>query len=163
MDKTVLIAVDDDSTAETAIRYGIELAARTKTSPVLLAVSPPTRSKRNRRPGRELLRGLTRGGTDWRDLALAASRQKGLDLEVFVTSGRFSQEIIRFVRSRPAVQFVIVAAPRRLKGEEESMFSLELEHLHEECESEILLVENAGQVKRVSDPHVLLPEKETSA
>lgn len=161
MGKTVLIAVDVDSTAEASIRYGIELAARIKSSLVLLAVSAP-QPKDKRKGRRAIPQGLGSDQCEWRDLAVTESQHKGLDLEVFVTTGRFFEEVIRFVRSRPAVQFVIIAASRQGKGEEKSMFSMELEHLHQECESEILLVEKAGQVTRVSDLYAQRSEKENS-
>jgi len=161
MGKAVLIAVDVDSAAEASILYGIESAARTKSSLVLLAISS-AHSPGKRSCGRQLSRGPETERTEWRDMAVTECQLKGLDLEVFVTQGLFSEEVIRFVRSRPAVKFVIIAAPRHLKGEEKSMFSLELEHLYEECESEILLVEKAGHVTRVSGRSALHSERENS-
>ncbi len=161
MGKTVLIAVDVDSTEEASIRYGIELAARIKSSLVLLAIFAP-QPLLKRGSGRRTPRDLDGDGNEWRDIAVTESQRKGLDIEVFVTWGRFSEEVIRFVRSRPAVQFVIIAAPRQRKGEEESMFSFELERLHEECESELLLVEKAGRVTRVSDLYAQHSERENS-
>jgi hypothetical protein len=156
--KIVLIAVDINTNAEASIRYGIELAARTRSSPVLLAIAAPQPRGGRRRAG-ELPRGRESDGNEWRALAVTESQHKGLDLEVFVTSGRFFEEIIRFVRSRPSVQFVIIAASRQRERGEKSMFSLELEHLHEECGSEILLVEKAGQVTRVSDLYAQRSER----
>lgn len=159
MGKTVLIAVDIDSTAEASIRYGIELAARMRFSPVLLAISDAHSTVKQGREQRLPRRHESNWNT-WQDLAVAESQLKGLDLEVFVTSGRFSDEVIRFVRSRPAVQFIIIAAPRHLNREGKPMSSLELKYLHEQCESEILLVEKAGQVTRVSDLYARRSEKE---
>lgn len=68
-----------------------------------------------------------------------------------MTSGRFFEEVSRFVRSQPAVQFIVMAAPKGTETRGGDKFAAALEELHQQFEGEILLVEKAGQITRVSD------------
>ncbi len=74
-----------------------------------------------------------------------------MNLEIFFASGRFFEEVIRFVRTQPAVQFIVTGAPKNREGKDGYKFASALKQLHEEFEGEILLVEKAGQITRVSE------------
>jgi nucleotide-binding universal stress UspA family protein len=148
MGKSVLVAVDLHSASEPAIMYGIELAARIKSRLCLIAVdSSGPHGKPAVSPGF-----LERGQNKWIDRAVAESQERAVSLELFVASGRFFEEIIRFVRSRPAVEFLVMAAPNeRATGPK---FASAFKKLHEEFEGEILLVEKAGRITPISDFYV---------
>lgn len=155
MGKRVLAAVDIHSVSDASILYGIELAARTDSSLALIAVSSATsleKSTISETPGQDT----------WMDRAVSESQQRGVSLEIFVTSGRFFEEVIRFVRSQPAVQFIVMAGPKDRKSKDNSKFASALKRLHEEFEGEILLVEKAGQITRVRDLYLQSSAREIS-
>jgi nucleotide-binding universal stress UspA family protein len=150
MGKRVLVAVDLNSVSEAAIVYGIELAARIKSPLSLIAISSSRPQKQS---------GTTQGllqhdQNKWMEHAIAESQEKAVNLEIFVSSGRFFEEIMRFVRSHPAVQFIVMSSLKEKKSEDYSKFTSALKQLHEEFEGEILLVEKAGKVARASDLYV---------
>ncbi|MEJ2717491.1 MAG: universal stress protein [Deltaproteobacteria bacterium] len=150
MGRTVLVAVDSVSASEASIFYGIELAARMKSLLLLIAVSSPGSPRKSQ--GSDVARRYVDGGTEsWMDRALAESQQRGVTLEIFVASGEFFEEVTRFVESQPAVQFIVMAAPKERASKGRSKFASALERLHQEFEGEILLVEKAGRITRVSD------------
>jgi len=161
MGKRVLVAVDFHAVSESSILYGIELAARIESSLALIAVSSSPSSKRsivsNSSHGAE-----QNAQDDWMGRAMAEGQRRSVNLEIFVTSGRFFEEVIRFVQSQPAVRFVVMAPPREGSGKEGSRLASALKRLHEEFEGEILLVEKAGQVTRVSDLYPHRSKRETS-
>jgi hypothetical protein len=149
MGKRVLVAVELHSVAEAPILYGIELASRIKSSMVLVAIDSSECAKK------PLLSQASRkvaeiGGEAWMDRAVAESQNRGVNLEIFFASGPFLEEVIRFVRSQQAVQFIVAAAPKNRDSKDGNKFASALKHLHEEFEGEILLVEKAGQITRVS-------------
>ena len=150
MGKPVLVAVDAASASEASIFYGIELAARMKSLLLLIAISP-SESRRRSRGLDGAARYVDGGRNSWMDRAVAESQQRGVTLEIFVASGTFFEEVIRFVRSQPAVQFIVMAAPRDRGNMGSRKFASALERLHREFEGEILLVEKAGRITRVSD------------
>ena len=155
MGKRVLVAVDMHSVSEASILYGIELAARTDSSLALIAVSFSTsleKSSVSETPGQDA----------WMDRAVSESQERSVSLEIFVTSGRFFEEVTRFVRSQPAVQFIVMAGPKDRKGKGNSKFATALKCLHEEFEGEILLVEKAGQITRVRDLYLQSSTREIS-
>jgi len=150
MGKRVLVAVDLHSASEASIVYGIELAARIESSAILIAISSPRPPKKSN--ASEASHQYANSGRDlWSNRAVAESQKRGVTLEIYVTSGRFFQEIIRFVRSQPAIQFIVMAAPKDGQTRNGSRFASALKQLHREFEGEILLVERAGQITRVSD------------
>lgn len=160
MGKRVLVAVDSYSACEASISYGIELATRMKSAVALLAVSfsgPPRKSTGSATSPRCADVREDR----WIDRVVAESQQRGVNLEIFVASGRFVDEVTRFVRSQPAVQFIVMAAPKDRENKSGSRFFTELERLHQEFEGEILLVEKAGQITRVSDLYLQGASQET--
>ena len=150
MGKTVLVAVDSVSASEASIFYGIELAARMESLLFLIGVSSPGSPRRSH--GSDVAPRHVDGGTEiWMDRAVAESQQRGVTLEIFIASGEFFEEVTRFVASQPAVQFIVMGAPRDRAGKGRSKFTSALEQLHQEFEGEILLVEKAGRITRVSD------------
>ncbi|MBI5248600.1 MAG: universal stress protein [Desulfomonile tiedjei] len=156
MGKRVLVAVDLHSAPEASITYGIELAARIKAPLSLIAISS------SRPQGKSAARLSSSKNIDtvedkWMDRAAAESQQKAVNLEIFVASGRFLDELIRFVRSQPTIHFIVMAA------KDGSKFTSALGRLREEFDGEILLVEKAGKVTRVSDLYVQSSLWENSA
>ncbi len=150
MGKRVLVAVDLRSVSEAAIVYGIELAARIKSPLSLIAISSSKPQKQlSTSPGL-----AQHDQTKWMEHAVAESQEKAVNVEIFVSTGQFFEEIMRFVRSHPAVQFIVMAASKEKKSEDYSKFTSDLKQLHKEFEGEILLVEKAGKVARASDLYV---------
>ncbi|HTY23159.1 MAG TPA: hypothetical protein VMC85_08510 [Desulfomonilaceae bacterium] len=148
MGKRVLVAVERHSISEEPIFYGIELASRIKSSAVLVAISSPESARKP--PLSAATRQIVEMGEgSWMDGAVAESQKKGVNLEIFFASGPFFEEVIRFVRSQPAVQFIVTAAPKNRESRDGYEFASALKHLHEEFEGEILLVEKAGKITRV--------------
>ncbi|HMK34786.1 MAG TPA: universal stress protein [Desulfomonilaceae bacterium] len=162
MGKRVLVAVDMNSESHASILYGIELAARIECSVVLIAISSPASPGKGSVP--EASRGYvgTRRDT-WMDRVVAESQHRAVGLEIFVALGRFFEEIIRFIRSQPSVQFIVMSAPKQKEGKDGAKFAAALKGLQKEFEGEILLVEKAGQITRVSDLYLRTPAGETSA
>ncbi len=150
MGKRVLVAVDFLAASESSILYGIELAARIESSLVLIAVAPasPQKKAAHSEAPRQTPDGMNQ---EWMDRALAESRRRGVAVEIFVAAGKFFEEVIRFARSQPGVQFIVMAAPKDRGGKDGSKVASGLKRLHQEFEGEILLVEKAGEITRVSD------------
>jgi hypothetical protein len=150
MGKRVLVAVDSDSPFEGSIIYGIELAARIESGLAVIAVSPPKDKKRSA-AAQVRLKDVDRTQHGWLEHALEESRKHSLSMEIFVTAGRLFEEVVRFVRSQPAIQFIVVAAPTNRQGPDASSFAASLRSLRSAFEGEILVVEKAGQITRISD------------
>ena len=151
MHRKVLVVVDLRSVSEASAFYGIQLAARTESSLAVLAVSAAELSDR-RGPSRVSPADWPNTDRLWLDRIVAQSQERGVSLEVFVTSGQFLEEVLHFVRSSAGVQFIVVAAP---KGREKwNGPGSPLKRLHEEFEGEILLVEKAGKITKVSNHYL---------
>lgn len=161
MGKRVLASVDLHSVSEAAILYGIELAARIQSSMALIVVSSLESTRESVGSGASR-RSLGRGRHKWMDRAVAESQEKGVNLEIFVASGRFFEEVTRFVRSQPALRFIVMAAPKDKDGKNATRVASELRRLHQEFEGEILLVEKAGRITRFSDLHLPSSARESS-
>lgn len=162
MGKRVLVAVGLDSTIDHSITYGARLAARIKSSMALLAVSPSETTGQGRpSPMREA--DLHDQKYPWLDQVLEESQREGVNLEIFLAGGVFVEEVLRFVQSQPSVQFIVMAAPKDLGNDESSEPNAALKRLHQEFDGEILLVQKAGDITRVSALHPRNSERETSA
>ncbi len=161
MGKRVLVAVDLDAESHASILYGIELAARIESSVVLIAISSPASPKETSASGASRPHVGT-GRDEWMDRVVAESQQRAVSLELFVASGRFFDEVIRFVRFQTSVQFLVMSAPKQRQGEDGPKFAAALKRLQQEFEGEILLVEKAGQITRVSDRYLRTPARGTS-
>ena len=150
MGKRVLVELERHSISKEPIFYGIELASRIRSSVVLIAVSSPESS---RKPSlSEARSGVTEKGVEsWMDGAVAESQKRGVNLEIFFAFGQFYEEVIRFVRSQPAVQFIVTAVPKKKERNDGNKVASALKHLHEEFEGEILLVQKAGEITKVSE------------
>ena len=81
------------------------------------------------------------------------SLKQSLSIEIFITAEKLFEEVARFVQSQPTIQFIVLAAPTRKDGPDASNFKASLMRLHTAFEGEILVVEKAGQVSRVSDEY----------
>ncbi len=161
MGKRVLVTVDINSVSEASILYGIQLAERTGSSMVLLAISL-SRSTGKSDASPLSTRDLDGGRNGWLDRALALSQQREVGFEIFFTSGRYWDEVMRFVRTQPSVRFIVMAAPKIKERLESAEFATSLKLLHLEFEGEILLVEKAGEIMKVSDLYLQSSERETS-
>ncbi len=162
MRKRVLVAVGLDSTTDHSITYGTRLAARIKSSLVVLAVSPSETTGQGR-PSRMREVDLHDRRYPWLDQVLEESQREGVNLEIFLAGGVFIEEVLRFVPAQPSVQFIVMSAPIDLGDDEGSEPDVALKRLHQEFDGEILLVEKAGDITRVSDLHPRNSERETSA
>jgi hypothetical protein len=160
MGKRVVVAVDVHSASQASVFYAIHLAGRINTSLALVAISGEATSLREggasaRSLDVEVAKHL------WLGQALAESQKYGVSLEVFFASGAFLDGVLRFVRSQPGVQFIVMDVRCAKSGDGASGFISSLAHLHEEFEGEILLVEKAGTVTRVSDHYLQSSVTET--
>lgn len=160
MGKRVLVAVDP-SDSEAPIRYGIQLAARIKSSLMVIVVSS-SKTKKRSGPLQVSPHDLHKGRHVWLNQAVAESQRKGIGLEIFVASGRFIDEVLRFVRSQSGVQFIVMPASREREGKDSAKSESALKHLTREFEGEILLVEKAGDMTRVSDLYLENSARENS-
>jgi hypothetical protein len=161
MGKRILVTVDINSVSDASILYGMQLAERIKSSMVLLAISL---SRSTRKCGASPMShcDINGGRNEWLDQVLALSQQREIGLEIFFTSGRFLNEVMRFVRSQPSVRFIVMAAQLVKERLENADFAASLKRLHTEFEGEILLVEKAGEIMKVSDLYLQSSERETS-
>ena len=153
MGKKVLVAVNPDSVAYHSIFYGIQLAARIDAQISLIVVSS---SKGQNNPGGS--KGITQdfdsSQCPWLERVLNESQQAGVKLEIFFSSGDLLDELIRFVRSQPSIQLIVIASPNNSGGTLGSTLGPQLRRLHNEFEGEILLVQKGGHIIRVSDLHL---------
>lgn len=159
MGERVLVAVDSHSTSDASLMYGIDLAARMGSPLLLIIVS--TRSSSESRGSMASPQDLDVGRDGWMDRAVEVTQQRGICMEMFVAVGRFLDEVTRFLRSQPAVQFIVIAAPEGRQGKAGGGFASALRKLCHEFEGEISLVEKAGQVIQFSDLYLQRSFQET--
>ena len=160
MTKRVLLAIDLGSPSTRAASYAVQLAARLKFSLVLMAVSPANgkRLKDSDIPLEE----LPKDQRAWLDRVVGESRREEVNLEIFISFNPFYEELLRFVESRAAIDFIIMGlpddGPREGRGEPPHP----LESIHSSFDGEVLLVRPRGEILRLSD-HLNLtnPEKES--
>jgi hypothetical protein len=153
MGKKVLVAVNPDSVAFHSIFYGIQLAARIDSSLSLIVVSSP-KGPSNTARSTVVKQDFDSSQCPWLDRVLNESQQADVKLEIFFSSGDLVDELIRFVRSQPSIQFIVMAAHQDSGGKEGSSPGPQLRRLHSEFEGEILLVQKGGHITRVSDLHL---------
>ncbi len=149
MNRRVLVPIDADSPAEYSISYGIRLAARTKSSLTVIAIS----SSRVGAKSSTSLLAISNSSHDqlnWLNEAIDEGQKRDVKVDVFVTSGEFFNQVLEFVRSQPIVQFIVIDESN-LVGGEAHKFSRGLRRLREEFEGEILLVKRAGDVTHFAD------------
>jgi hypothetical protein len=153
MGRRVVVAVDLKAGSQAPVSYALQLAGRIGSSLVLVAIAPGESADWHETT-RYLPRGRGAPALPWLDRLVAESQDHGVGLEVFVTSGRFVEEVMQFVRSQPGVQFIVLETPTETPSEDESAFAMSLKRLHQEFEGEILLVEKAGRITRVSEHYL---------
>jgi hypothetical protein len=150
MNRRVLVAVDLDFPAEFLISYGIRLAARTKSSVTVIAVSSSgLGTKSSTAP--QTISDYGRHQPAWLTEAIDESQKQDTNVEMFVTSGDFFDQILQFIRSQPIIQFIVLAESNLAGGDDNNKFGQGLRRLRKEFEGEILLVRRAGDVTHFSD------------
>lgn len=153
MGKRVVVAVDMHSASQASVFYAIHLAGRINTSLALVAISKDLEGAQLEEAS-TLPQDVEVWKHMWLGQALAESQRQGVILEVFFSSGAFFEGVLRFVRSLPGAQFIVMDAGYAKSRDGGSGLNSSLAHLHEEFEGEILLVEKAGTVTRVSDHYL---------
>ncbi len=149
MNRRVLVAVDLDSPAEFSISYGIRLAGRTNSSVTVIAVLSSRLGTRSF-AAPLTLSDCSNDQRAWMNEAIDEGQRLDTNVEMFVTSGDFFDEILRFIRSQSIIQFVVLDESN-LAGVEAHKFNQGLRRLRKEFEGEILLVRRAGDVTHFSD------------
>ncbi|MBU4232903.1 MAG: universal stress protein [Desulfobacterales bacterium] len=148
MKKRVLLAIDMEAPAVWAASYAVQLAARLKLSLAVMAVFPvQPESLANGEISPEVLEEDTRL---WLGKIRERCQQEGVTMEIFISSGPFYEEVLRFSNSPSSVQFIIMG----LAGDfpQEGMeCSPPLQRLHQQFEGEVLLVRVQGKVARLAD------------
>jgi hypothetical protein len=152
MGKRVLVAVDSDSSFEGSIIYGIQLAARIESGLVVIAGSR-SRDEKSSDASQIRLKDLDSTKHGWLEHAVDESLKHSLSIEIFITTEKLFEEVARFVQSQPTIQFIVVGAQTRKAGSDASNFKDSLMRLRTAFEGEILVVEKAGHVSRVSDEY----------
>ena len=152
MGKRVLVAVDSNSSFEGSVIYGIQLAARIESGLVVI-VGSQQRDEKYPDASQIRLKDLDTTQHEWLEHAVDESLKQSLSIEIFITAEKLFEEVARFVQSQPTIQFIVLAAPTRKDGPDASNFKASLMRLHTAFEGEILVVEKAGQVSRVSDEY----------
>ena len=148
MKKQVLLALDMAAPARWAASYAVQLAARLGLCLAVMAVSPSQPgSGAGGENSPEVLEEDTRL---WLAKIRERCQQEGVPMEIFVSSGPFSEDVLRFSNSQSSVQFIIIGlAGDDPKGRTEC--SPLLESLHRQFEGEVLLVRVRGKVERLAD------------
>jgi hypothetical protein len=149
--KRVLIAVDLQAQAPWALHYAIKLAGRLPASLTLLAVSPPSSKGEGSSGAIGSPGALDQAHGLGLDRVVQQCQREGVNLAVFYASGPFFPEVMRFLRSQPTIQFLVIGVPRESSpGTQPSLFS-ELKPLNRLFDGEILLVREQGRVTSMSE------------
>jgi nucleotide-binding universal stress UspA family protein len=149
MTKRMLLAVDLHSPPSRAASYAVQLAARLGFSLVLMAVSPRT-AGRSRQEDVSLAE-LPKRQRKWLDKVVEQSQQERVSLEIFLSLGPFYEEVLRFVRSQPAIHLIVMGAPDKPGGAPHPDSPSALRSLRGFFEGEVLLVRRQGKVMRLTD------------
>ena len=148
MKKQVLLAINMEAPARWAASYAVQLAARLSLSLAVMAVFPPKPgSLANGEISPEVLEEDTRL---WLGKVRERCQQEGVPMEIFVSSGPFYEEVLRFSNSQSSVQFIIMGVAGDFPKERLECSPL-LESLHRQFEGEVLLVRVQGKVARLAD------------
>lgn len=149
MNRRVLVAVEFGSPAEFLISYGIRLAARTKSSVTVIAVSSSKLGTKSSTAPQTIC-DYSHDQRAWLNEAIEESQKQDTNVEMLVTSGDFFDQVLQFIRSQPIIQFVVLDESN-LTGGDPHKFNQGLRRLRKEFEGEILLVRRAGDVTHFSD------------
>ncbi len=149
--KRVLIAVSLEAPASWAVDYAIRLAGRLGACLTLMAVGETLRQRSGKDVRGRSAPELGDAERAWLDRVVAHAHREGVSLEIFFGSGRFFEEIMEFVRSHPAIQFLVLGLPREGPGEGGRAFFTGLKPVHRVFTGEILLVREQGTVTSMSE------------
>ncbi len=150
MAKRVLVPIDLARPTPWAAFYGAHLAARLKSSMTLMAVSPENGDRLKLEPAQPPLAGLSQGQRLWVDQVVGQCQREGVSIEIFFSSGPFFEEIIKFIRSQPAIQFIVMGVPNSMPQKNYQALAAALKLLHQEFGEEILLVREKGEITRLA-------------
>ncbi len=150
MQKTVLVSLDLGETGLAAARYGLQLAARTKSALLLMAVVPGVGGG-GPKEGELILEGLSEEQRSRLDGMIELSRSAGVTTSTYLSRGLFFDEIIRLVTSQPWIQFIVLGVTHVAGKTGYAGFSSNLENLRGAFEGEILIVQEKGNVRRYSE------------
>jgi hypothetical protein len=143
--------VDLQGLASWAVDYGIQLASRLGASLAVMAVVTASAGKGASASGLSDLDSLNAARHPWLERVVEQCHLEGVNLEIFFACGPFLEEIMGFVRSQGALQFIILGLPRDSSPEVRPAFLAALRPLHRLFEGEILLVREQGKVTSISD------------
>jgi hypothetical protein len=147
MKKLVLLAIDMETPALWAASYAVQLAARLGLSLAVMAVFPvKPGSLANGEISPEVLEEDTRL---WLGKVRERCQQERVPMEIFISSGPFYDEVLRFANSQSSVRFIIMGLAGDLQ--ERTECSPLLASLHQQFEGEVLLVRVQGKVERLAD------------
>lgn len=148
MKKQVLLAIDMEAPAGWAASYALQLAVRLKLSLAVMMVFPPKPVKgADGEISPEVLEEDTRL---WLGKVREQCQQAGVPMEIFVSSGPFYEEVLRFSDSQSSLQFIIMGLAGDFPKEGMECSPL-LKRLHQQFEGEVLLVRVQGKVARLAD------------
>jgi nucleotide-binding universal stress UspA family protein len=148
MKKQVLLAIDMEAPALWAASYAVQLAARLELSLAVMAVFPAKPgSLANGEISPEVLEEDTRL---WLGKVREHCQREGVPMEIFISSGPFYEEVLRFSNSQSSVQFIIMGVAGDFPSKRMECSPL-LESLHQQFEGEVLLVRVQGKVARLAD------------
>ena len=155
MARTVLVAVHLESPAYWAISYAIQLAARLRSSVVLMVVTRSSLWSDKREPAQIYLAGLKDDQRLWLDQAVARCQREGVNMEIFFSCGPFFQEVIRFVQVQSSVDFIVMGLPSDSPKRKRDAFPASIMRLHDQFAGEILLVQEREGVTQLAKryPH----------
>ena len=148
MNKRVVVAVDLQEPTPWAVQYALGLAGRLQIPLTLLAVATDTR--RGGKVAANLAGGnLAAGQRQWLDQTMEQGREAGVNLELFLAAGPFSQAILEFVGSRTDIQFLVIGLGGTAPAGPPP--GLALSRLHQIFTGEILLVREQGRITNLSE------------
>jgi hypothetical protein len=160
MAKRVLVPINLLLPTPWAAFYGVQLASRLKAPMTLMAVSPGQGESQRGEAAPPSLAGLSQEQRLWLEQVVGQCQREGVNIEIFFSTGSFMDEIIRFIRATPAIQFIVLGVPNGLPQKSYQAFAAALKHLHREFGEEILLVREKGEITRLTCPKPPNPGRE---
>jgi len=144
MSKRVVVAVDLQEPKPWAVQYALGLAGRLQTPLTVLAVATDIG------PGAQVRDDQAGGNVDarqrqWLDRIMKQGRDAGVNLELFLAGGPFSQAILEFAGSRTDIQFLVIGVGAAGPA------AIALSRLHQVFTGEILLVREQGRITNLSE------------
>jgi nucleotide-binding universal stress UspA family protein len=151
MSKKVLLAIDLHSPGTWAASYAIQLAARLQASLILMAILPEPPAGANPGAPEVLMEDLKEEQRLWLGQVREESQREGVPLEIFVSAGAFSREVLRFVSSQSGIRFIVLGLPGGFPPKERQAEAVVLRTLKRIFTGEILLVPGQGQIQRLTE------------